>query len=84
MSIDARHDTLFEILRRQNMADQTSQRLLSDAERRRIEAEEADAVRTMALASWARPAFADDPVETRRVSAPEPRRDHEFFRAVSA
>lgn len=84
MSIHPRHTTLFELLRRQNMADRTCQRLSGDAERRRMEAEEVAAVRAAALASWARPGFAAEPVRSRRVSAPEPRRDYEFFRAVGA
>ncbi len=84
MSIQPRHDTLFEILRRQNMADQTCQRLISDAERRRIEAEEAEAVMESALASWSRPKFAVEGSAARRRSTPESGRDYEFFRAVSA
>lgn len=82
MSVHPRHDVLFEILRRQNMADRTERRLLNDAARAQADAEAAAAFQASAMASWARPLEpAPDPIPR---SAPKAGRDYEFFRAVGA
>lgn len=80
MSIHPRHDVLFEILRRQNMADRTCHRLLSAEDQARIDAEAAEELQALAIASFDSPPEPDVAL----ASAPKAGRDHEFFRAVSA
>ena len=86
MTAAPRHEVLFELLRRQNMADTAHRRVMAEPEREAIEAAEAAQFLASALASWEVPErFAPAPeTEAEDASAPEPGRHDEFFRAVGA
>lgn len=77
--VEPRHFKLFTLLDQQNRSHQTTTRLIRAA-RRAPDEMAMLAVRDLALKSWDQPV----PDETEVESAPEPRRNHEFFRAVRA
>ncbi len=79
LSGPARHARLFEYLRQQRVAEDTTARLRVE-ERARVEGMDAAIHLALATRSWQRPMV--DPVDRR--SAPKSGRDHEFFRAVGA
>ncbi|GHF56413.1 hypothetical protein [Seohaeicola zhoushanensis] len=74
MVMPERRGVLFEMPRRQNISEVSQRRISAQAR----DAAEAAAFLSSALGSWSLPETAPE------TSAPEPRSDDEFFRAVGA
>ena len=74
-----RHSRLFMLLDQENRGLRTQKRLIRAA---RSAADDAEmlAFRRLALRSWEQPALPQESAQ--ETSAPEPRRNYEFFRAV--
>ncbi len=77
--MEPRHFKLFTLLDQQNRSHQTTTRLIRAA-RRAPDEMAMLAVRDLALKSWDQPEITENEDD----SAPEPRSNYEFFRAVRA